>query len=480
MKKLKPLSLNRAIALSLCVGLGAAPAWCGRSQGGLFEISKMWVGGSGATGLRNATSTLIGSLGEPLAGHRIGNRVYDLTSGYLAGYLGRGPGLRILRTQVGPTSFYQDGIQVGVPLDATVEVVFSDQLSAATLASGIQVTRVLDHLGRLHPEPVSVELHYDPAETTVYLTGTRGWSGNSLYEITLTSELQSIDGFSPVETPPMRFVSAVDPQQDNVVLSPITGSLPLALSDARIDPIEMSIPAQALSDFALALISRDPVRSPLSINPEWIQEANQKARQTWGRYGEPIAIREINVLDLRGQRLGRLAKSVSFGVRVGDAAVPSGVRKSALAIWALDETHRLWVKLPESHWDVDQQTLRAPVSRFAVFALIAAPLGRTADIRVFPNPWRPHGPASGPGAGQTGTEAQGITFTNLPSECVLRIFTLNGERVREIRHSDLSGALGQESWDGHTANGAAAASGVYLWQVESAEDQKTGKLMLIR
>jgi flagellar hook assembly protein FlgD len=108
--------------------------------------------------------------------------------------------------------------------------------------------------------------------------------------------------------------------------------------------------------------------------------------------------------------------------------------------------------------------------------------GSAADSYVFPNPWRPHGPKAGDGAGQSGTEAGGMTFTNLPSECTIKIYSLSGGLVRQIRHSDIGSQAGQgqEIWDGKTAHGDTAASGVYFWRVESSVDGKNGKLMIIR
>jgi flagellar hook assembly protein FlgD len=76
--------------------------------------------------------------------------------------------------------------------------------------------------------------------------------------------------------------------------------------------------------------------------------------------------------------------------------------------------------------------------------------------------------------------AGGITFTNLPSESTIRIYTISGERVRTLRHSDMGGSIGQERWDGRTDGGETVASGVYLWRVESNVDGKNGKLMIIR
>jgi flagellar hook assembly protein FlgD len=106
--------------------------------------------------------------------------------------------------------------------------------------------------------------------------------------------------------------------------------------------------------------------------------------------------------------------------------------------------------------------------------------GDAQSVYVYPTPWRPHGPNAGNGPGQTGTEQGGLTFANLPSQCTIRVYTISGNLVRELQHSDVSGPVAQEKWDGLTTHGEHAASGVYLWRVESSADSKTGKLMLIR
>src|SRR5581483_4065775 len=107
---------------------------------------------------------------------------------------------------------------------------------------------------------------------------------------------------------------------------------------------------------------------------------------------------------------------------------------------------------------------------FSVYAVMGSPDDSATFTTVFPVPWRPHGPNAGTGSGQTGTEAAGMTFTGIPSECTIKIYTIAGDLVRQISHSDTHGSIGQEVWDGRTTGGEAAASGVYLWRVESSSD----------
>ena len=187
-------------------------------------------------------------------------------------------------------------------------------------------------------------------------------------------------------------------------------------------------------------------------------------------------------MNVAGQKTGALTRaaqiSFSFDSQNGLVSGTSAIRAGTLRLYTLDQDHHLWVEMPDSTPKI--QTVSGSFTQSAVFALIGGPAGDASDVYVFPNPWRPHGPNQGNSAGQTGTDQGGLTFSNLPSECTIRIYTISGEKVRELHHSDLNGTLGQEKWDGNTSGGSHAASGVYLWRVESDSDSKNGKLMIIR
>lgn len=77
---------------------------------------------------------------------------------------------------------------------------------------------------------------------------------------------------------------------------------------------------------------------------------------------------------------------------------------------------------------------------------------------------------------------RGIHFTNLPPKCTIRIFTLDGDLVREINHNfppDSPRSM-HERWDMISRNTQSVASGIYYWTVESANDTQMGKLVIIK
>ncbi|MDD4051505.1 MAG: hypothetical protein PHR28_06370 [candidate division Zixibacteria bacterium] len=108
-------------------------------------------------------------------------------------------------------------------------------------------------------------------------------------------------------------------------------------------------------------------------------------------------------------------------------------------------------------------------------------------VMVYPNPYRGDG-----GYARVGYEnrdrteaaewAREIHFANLPKVCTIRIFTLSGDLVDEIKHDRPDGGAGsqQETWDLISRNTQAITSGIYLWQVSSEFGDQLGKLVIIK
>jgi len=486
MKTLKRLLLN-----SLCVVLVSAAGWPIDMMGGNYEMTKDLVGAASPDGVPTMNSTdfsMASAAGEPLAGDAISEATYALASGYFGGRFGNSQTFQLVSSQVGQTgtrTFYQNHLQVGVPVNAPVQLVFSDPLDATTLPQSLQALTVTDHLGHAGGASVPVTTTLDPTNKTVSLQPQTAWSGNTLYDIQITPQLQNIDGVPLDQIHDVYFLTLLDQHEDNTVLDPLSvPNLPAATGSGPIEAMSIHIPADSLSNYSAVLSSRDPLNAPLRVDPAILQEANQKAIAAGGPYRTPLALQEINAYDINGNPVSALSKPASLTIDYGGGlSSTSGgnlIRPQTLSLYVLDQTHRLWVKMPASQNLTSFNTVSAPMTQFSVFALMGSADGSASDSFVFPVPWRPHGPNAGTGSGQTGTEADGLTFSNLPSECTLKIYTIAGDLVRQIQHSDTGGLIGQEKWDARTTHGEAVASGVYLWRVESSVDGKNGKLMIIR
>ncbi len=74
-----------------------------------------------------------------------------------------------------------------------------------------------------------------------------------------------------------------------------------------------------------------------------------------------------------------------------------------------------------------------------------------------------------------------IHFTNIPNKCTIRIFSIDGDLVREIEH-DCQGdwpLCNHAEWDLITRNTQAVVSGIYYYSVESESGTQIGKIVII-
>ena len=111
-------------------------------------------------------------------------------------------------------------------------------------------------------------------------------------------------------------------------------------------------------------------------------------------------------------------------------------------------------------------------------------------VAVYPNPYRIDGRYAEEGfegitlaeRSQPADRNRRIHFYNLPPTCTIRIFTLDGDLIREIIH-DFSPAdplSTHETWDMITRNTQLVVSGLYYWTVESSDGNvQIGKLVVI-
>lgn len=108
--------------------------------------------------------------------------------------------------------------------------------------------------------------------------------------------------------------------------------------------------------------------------------------------------------------------------------------------------------------------MTARINHFSLFQVGQVPLSTTAEsARVFPNPYY--------------TARDGFaTIDNVPPGARVRIFTLRGEQVLDVK----ANATGLLTWSGTNGSGRAVASGVYLVMVESGGTKKILKLAVIR
>ena len=73
-----------------------------------------------------------------------------------------------------------------------------------------------------------------------------------------------------------------------------------------------------------------------------------------------------------------------------------------------------------------------------------------------------------------------IQFINLPAQCQIKIYTLAGDLVNTLDHTDAT--RGYEDWNLTSSIGQAISSGIYLFTVEDMTNAKVqvGKFVIIK
>ncbi|MBK8575924.1 MAG: T9SS type A sorting domain-containing protein [Elusimicrobia bacterium] len=141
------------------------------------------------------------------------------------------------------------------------------------------------------------------------------------------------------------------------------------------------------------------------------------------------------------------------------------VRARTLAVYRLNETKNLWVRLPSSQVDTTAHTVTASAFGVGVFSLVGQQDTSLETTFAYPVPFRAK-------RGDTT-----VTFGDLSQRATIRIFNASGALVQTLEEEDGDGEL---EWDVKDSEGDPLPSGVYFYLIESSADKKRGKLVIIR
>jgi len=124
-----------------------------------------------------------------------------------------------------------------------------------------------------------------------------------------------------------------------------------------------------------------------------------------------------------------------------------------------------------------------------VYPVYSADEARKRDLKVsvFPNPYKVNGGYIEADYEDINTalspeRARRIHFANLPSSAKIKIYTLDGDLVRELEHPcscPLQEGESMMAWDLISKNTQAAVAGLYLYTIESEFGTQVGKFVLI-
>ncbi|MEW5796156.1 MAG: hypothetical protein AB1772_07320 [Candidatus Zixiibacteriota bacterium] len=98
--------------------------------------------------------------------------------------------------------------------------------------------------------------------------------------------------------------------------------------------------------------------------------------------------------------------------------------------------------------------------------------GQLARVKVVPDPYYAYASLWEVGAGESN-----LQFQNLPDRCTIRIYTLSGELVKTLEHTNGSGT---EEWNLQSVDQRLVVSGVYIYHIESRYGERLGRFAVVK
>lgn len=173
---------------------------------------------------------------------------------------------------------------------------------------------------------------------------------------------------------------------------------------------------------------------------------SEGGRKAWSISGTPRGVYVYTIDSPAGQKKGRIVIQNNEVLRKHHSQ-PGTVHKKVVRKKVVHKEHPgLAKKVRRS----------PPISRKK-----RARVTRPNNNDVYPNPYiaGEHWPAR-------------VTFANLPGQATIKIYDLRGALIKTIAHNDMRPA-GREEWDV-----SAAASGIYVYTIDSPAGQKKGKVVV--
>jgi hypothetical protein len=347
------------------------------------------------------------------------------------------------------------GRTVGVALSTSATATFTKpmDLASMSMAGAVSWTLVKDHLGVSTNAAMGFTVSSNTAGNVITIAPTAPLAGNGTYVVTVTTAAKDVFGMNLSTSTTIRFTTILDLADHNVITEGLCG--------ATIDVSSGSLPVNGYF-------------TGTGLSPSDVAGATDKLVSATGdSLRRPLPGSVVNFVfnDAAGTPQSTLAAPFQIALSYSpDASRPgfidgSQARVKTLAVYWLDAAHNLWVKSP-SALDPAACTVRAPVPRFATFALMAQADTDLSAAYAFPSPFIASKSSDGK-----------IWFTGLGQSGTIRIYTSEGRLVREL---SIEGGTEQWAWDVRNDSGEPVASGLYSYVIKNDKESKTGRLAVIR
>ncbi|MFH1378845.1 MAG: Ig-like domain-containing protein [bacterium] len=312
-------------------------------------------------------------------------------------------------------------------------------------------------------------------------------TNTEILQITLPTNISKGSTFNLTVTTSVLDAAETETLADDFTLQFITiwNSLVENILFASDNIVKVRIPFETLPADGYVVIIEDPLNNTVVSTHDDIETANASAVDSSNLLKYPLTetMKEFNLYqgdsgnpffwnnykhteNLAGELPEiTLAYSDADNDGIVDGTSPP-VSEETLSMYRLDIDAKIWEKIGGTV-DAAHKTITAQTNRLTVFVLMGSIYDDVNEAYAYPVPFKPNADP---------LHAQ-ITFTRLTPGSTIKIFTVSGEKVREL-HADYSGS--DVLWDTRNDAGKKVVSGVYFYYISTSSSHKKGKLVIIR
>ncbi|MBI2119002.1 MAG: Ig-like domain-containing protein [Elusimicrobia bacterium] len=378
-----------------------------------------------------------------------------------------------------------DGTYYGeIDVLPTITVTFDDDMKQNTFTTPDNVVLKAVKNSAGSDVDTTIGIIISSASTSMTITPASNLNGGWVYELTLKTGIQDLGENALNAETKMKFKTLTDPSESftgkgtgglEYIIEPNTVNEKVSFSHVNTKGVTSGAPPLHENFIKKRGAPSSPYYALMFVSANALDTATDKIKGIKGNFAQSVTIREFIALKKDGKQLtSNFNKPVTIKMPYADAdndgfidETSPKVRAKTLEAYYLDETNNVWQKVPSSTIDTSAKRVTFKVNHFSAYALLGAPDNDVSGVYAYPVPFKP------------GNGHKNITFTNLPSDGKIRIFTAAGELVRDISFSATSGES-TLNWNVKNSDGEDCASDVYLYVVESGSKKKTGKLVVIR
>ncbi|MFA6317166.1 MAG: LamG-like jellyroll fold domain-containing protein [Elusimicrobiota bacterium] len=255
---------------------------------------------------------------------------------------------------------------------------------------------------------------------------------------------------------------------DAQVLSQYRMTLPsIYTPPSNVTGVSLELPPNAFTaGQAFIFVSPDPVNEPVRPGTSLI-ETGLTVMPTGQRFIQGSLVEIVPIVD-GTPYTGLLGSPATVyidypdadGDGVLDGTVPP-IHASTLQAYVFEPSVLRWDPLPTTP-DMANSRVAALTRHFSIFGLFGAQVygNSLREVRIYPVPWQIRSGGR--------FDAPNLVFDRLPTDGVIRIYSLAGEKIVEMSFGP--SGQGKAQWNGTNYVGTPVASGVYLTHIKSSTD----------